>query len=173
MRWPVDEELIQTFCRGFGAEAKSDSRVYFTGGVTAVLFGWRPSTIDLDIKILPEQDALLRAIPNLKESLSVNIELASPADFLPELPGWQDRSEFIAREGRISFFHYDFYSQALSKAARGHVKDLDDVQEMIKRNLVVPEKARELFEAIVPELFRYPALDPKTLRRQVESVFAG
>jgi hypothetical protein len=26
---------------------------------------------------------------------------------------------------------------------------------------------------MVTELFTYPALDPKTLRRQVESVFAG
>ena len=114
MRRAVDEELIQTFLRAFGAEAKNESRVYFTGGVTAVLYGWRESTVALDIKIIPEQDSLFRAIPNVKESLSVNIDLASPADFLPELPGWQDRSKYIAREGRISFFHYDFYSQTKS-----------------------------------------------------------
>ena len=108
MRRPVDEELIQTFFRAFGAEAKSDSRVYFTGGVTAVLYGWCQSTVDLQIKIIPEQDALFRAIPSLKESLSVNIELALPADFLPELPGWQDRSKYIARKGRISFYHLRF-----------------------------------------------------------------
>ena len=171
MRRAVDEELIQTFFRAFGAEAKSDSRVYFTGGVTAVLYGWRQSTVDLDIKIIPEQDSLFRAIPNLKESLSVNIELASPADFLPELPGWQDRSKYIAREGRISFYHYDFYSQALSKVERGHAKDLEDVRAMIERNLISPEKALELFEAIQPRLYRFPAIDPKRLRRQIESFF--
>ncbi len=43
MRRAVDEELIQTFLRAFGAEAKNESRVYFTGGVTAVLYGWRES----------------------------------------------------------------------------------------------------------------------------------
>ena len=171
MRRAVDEELIRTFFRAFGAEAKSDSRVYFTGGVTAVLYGWRESTVDLDIKIIPEQDSLFRAIPSLKESLSVNIELASPADFLPELPGWEDRSKYIAREGRISFYHYDFYSQALSKVERGHAKDLEDVRAMIERNLIAPKKVLELFEAIQPGLYRFPAIDSKRLRRQVESVF--
>ena len=107
----------------------------------------------------------------MKESLSVNIELASPADFLPELPGWQDRSKFIAREGRISFYHYDFYSQALSKVERGHAKDLEDVRAMIERNLVSPEKTLELFEAIQPRLHRFPAIDPKRLRRQIASMF--
>ena len=170
MRRPVDEELIQTFFRAFGAEAKSDSRVYFTGSVTAVLCGWCQSTVDLQIKIIPEQDPLFHAIPNLKESLSVNIELASPADFLPELPGWLDRSKYIAREGRISFYHYDFYSQALSKVERGHAKDLEDVRAMIERNLISPEKALELFEAIQPHLYRFPAIDPKRLRRQIESI---
>lgn len=32
-------------------------------------------------------DSLLREIPGLKEDLGVNIELASPPDFIPELPG--------------------------------------------------------------------------------------
>jgi hypothetical protein len=52
---------------------------------------------ELDIRIVPESDALLRAIPGLKEKLSINVELASPEDFLPALPGWQDRSN---RKGR-------------------------------------------------------------------------
>ena len=172
MRRPVDEELIRAFFRALGAEAKEEGRVYLTGGVTAVLFGWRDSTVDLDIRIMPEQDALYRAIPALKESLHVNVELASPADFLPELPGWHDRSKFIAREGRLSFYHYDFYSQALSKIERGHAKDLEDVSQMIARKLVEPTRAVELFEAIQPELYRFPAIDPDVFRRRVASAFA-
>lgn len=173
MRRPVDEELVRAFFRSFGAEARGDSRVYVTGGVTAVLFGWRESTVDLDIRFIPEQDSLFRALPDLKESLSVNIELASPADFLPELPGWEDRSKFITREGRLSFYHYDFYSQALSKVERWHEKDRVDVREMLARGLVSPEKALELFEAIQPGLHRFPAVDPKRFRERMKSVFAG
>ena len=36
-------------------------RVYLTGGATAVLHGWRSTTIDLDLKLVPDDDALLRA----------------------------------------------------------------------------------------------------------------
>ena len=126
----------------------------------------------LDIRFIPEQDALFRAIPKLKESLSVNIELASPADFLPELPGWETRSRFIAREGRVSSYHYDFYSEALFKIERGHEKEVLDVQEMIARELIIPEKALELFEAIQPGLFRFTAVDPKKFREKVEFAFA-
>ena len=111
MRRPVDEDVVRAFLRSFGEAAKEESRVYFTGGVSAVLLGWRSTTVDLDLLFIPEQDALFRAIPRLKESLHLNVELASPADFIPELPGWQERSLFIAQERKLSFFHYDFYSR--------------------------------------------------------------
>jgi len=47
----------------------------------------------------PPPDELLRALPALKESLGVNIELASPPDFIPELPGWRERSPLVFQEG--------------------------------------------------------------------------
>ena len=170
MRRPVDEARVREFIRSLGAEAKEEARLYFTGGATAVLCGWRSSTVDLDIRIVPESDALLRAIPDLKERLSLNVELASPEDFIPALPGWQDRSKFIAREGKVGFYHYDFYSQALSKLQRGHAKDLEDVTQMLEAGLVDAEKALSFFEEIVPELYRYPAIDPPSFRRRVEGM---
>ena len=171
MRRPVDAARIREFFRALGAEAREDTHLYLTGGTTAVLFGWRASTVDLDIKMVPESDALFRAIVHLKETLEVNVELASPADFIPELPGWEERSRFIVREGKIDFFHYDLYSQALSKLQRGHAKDLEDVREMIARELVETAKARELFGAIEGKLYRFPSIDPPSFRRRVESAF--
>lgn len=171
MRRPVDEARIRAFLRAIGAEAKEETRLYFTGGVTAVLYGFRTTTVDLDIRIAPERDALLRAIPSLKESLQINVELASPPDFIPELPGWQDRSEFIAREGKVTFYHFDFYSQALSKLQRGHAKDVEDVRRMVAEGLVEPERALALFDAIEGELYRYPSIDPASFRRRVEAMF--
>lgn len=69
--------------------------VYFTGGVTAILHGWRDSTIDMDLTMVPESDELLRAVPRLKETLS-HVELAASDHFIPELAGWRERSTFIA-----------------------------------------------------------------------------
>src|SRR5207247_7982682 len=140
----------------------------FTGGASAVLLGWRPSTIDVDIEIVPERDEILRRLPALKEDLEINIELAAPSHFIPELPGWEDRSVFIAREGRVSFYHYDFYSQALAKIERGHAQDRGDVDAMLDGGLVEPARLRRLFEEIVPRLYRYPAIDPASFRRSLE-----
>lgn len=155
-----------------GREADQEGRLYFTGGATAVLVGWRPSTIDVDIKLEPEADPLFRALPKIKDKLEINVELAAPDHFIPELPGWKERSTFIARHGRLSFYHYDFYAQALSKIERGHAKDLQDVREMIGRGLIDREGLRRRFEQIEPQLYRFPAIDPKRFRRDLEEALA-
>jgi hypothetical protein len=116
----------------------------------------------------PGLDAVLREIPAIKEALQVNVELASPAHFIPELPGWRDRSPFVIREGSIDFHHYDFYAQALSKIERAHARDVSDVREMAARGLIEPARLLPFFEQIAPGLYRYPAIDPASFRRAVE-----
>ncbi len=167
----VNDASLRAFMRELGREADIESSVYFTGGATVVLLGWRRSTIDADIRLVPDFDRLLRAIPKLEESLRINVKLASPADFIPELPGWRERSIFIAREGKITFYHYDLYSQALSKVERAHRQDLDDVEVMLKRRLIDPRKALELFAQIEPQLYRYPAVHGPSFRSAAERVF--
>lgn len=168
MRRPVDSERIRRLMKELGAAAQRRGRVYFTGGVTAVLSGWQSSTIDVDLVFVPEDDALYRELSRLKDRLEVNIELASPAHFLPEIPGWQERSVYIGREGPLDFYHYDPYAQALSKLERGHEKDRLDVRAMVEAGLVEPARLLELFKAIEDRLYRYPALDPPSFRRAVE-----
>ncbi len=153
-----------------GREADIAARVYFTGGATAVLLGWRASTIDIDIRISPESDRLYRAISELKESLQINVELASPADFIPELPGWEERSVFVAQEGRLTFCHYDFNAQVLAKIERSHTQDLADVEAMISRHLVDLETVLRHFREIERKLYLYPAIDAASFRRSVESI---
>ncbi|MFN8217872.1 MAG: hypothetical protein U0R71_14855 [Solirubrobacterales bacterium] len=109
--------------QALGRAAKSEGRVYLTGGATAVLHGWRESTIDVDIKVVPDSDDLLREIPRLKEQLNLNVELAAPSDFIPVPDGWEERSPLIRRAGKIAFHHFDPVAQALAKAERGHEQD--------------------------------------------------
>lgn len=132
--------------------------------------GWRDATIDVDLKLVPESDEVLRAIPRLKEELEINVELAAPSDFIPELPAWEERCRFVAQEGGLAVYQYDFYSQALSKLERRHQKDLTDVQAMLDRGLIERLKLQQLYDAIEPELFRYPAIDPPAFRRAVELI---
>lgn len=171
MRELANEAHIQRFMRALGLAAKVEGRVYFTGGATAVLHGWRPSTIDVDIKIVPDRDELLREIPKLKEELHLNVELAAPSDFIPLPTGWEERSPLIRKEGKISFHHFDPIAQALSKAERGHEQDILDVKEMIASELVDPADALAQFELIEPELYRFPAIDPASFRRSIEELF--
>jgi hypothetical protein len=169
MRPSVDEDRIRATARGLGRVVRGPVRMYLTGGSSAVVEGWRSSTVDVDLRFEPEDDRLLRELPALKESLGVSIELASPPDFIPELPGWRERSPFLFREGGVDVHHFDFHSQALAKIERGFDQDLDDVREMISRGLVTSERLREYYEAIELELFRYPAIDPVLFRRKVEA----
>lgn len=169
MRARADADRVDAFVRALGRSARrEDATLYLTGGATAVVMGWRATTIDVDIRIEPEQDELLRAIPKLKEELEVNVELASPLDFLPELPGWRDRSPFILRVERLDVRHFDPHAQCLSKIERGFERDLEDVEAMLDRGLVERGRALELFVRIEPELYRFPAIDPPTLREKVE-----
>jgi hypothetical protein len=154
--------------RALGAAADAETTAYLTGGATAVLYGWRDTTIDVDITLVPENDALLRAIPRLKEELRVNVELASPGDFVPLPDGWEERSPFVAGEGRVTFRHFDPYSQALAKLERGHPRDLADVRAMVEAGLLDPARALALFDQIEPLLYRFPAIDPPSFRRRVE-----
>jgi len=142
---------------------------YLAGGATAVLSGWRGSTVDVDIELDPEQDELLRALPSIKEALAVNVELASPAQFIPLPEGWEERSQFVTREGVLTFRHFDLYSQALAKLERGHRQDIEDVQTMLERGFVDRDELRARFSEIEPALYRFPAIEPEDFRRRLEN----
>ncbi|HEX8122927.1 MAG TPA: DUF6036 family nucleotidyltransferase [Solirubrobacteraceae bacterium] len=173
MRERADETRIRAFLRELGRRSNAPARVYLTGGATAVLEGWRSSTIDIDLSFEPDDDASLRILPELKERLDVNIELVSAGDFIPVLPGWRDRSPFVGRVGSLDVHHLDPYSQALSKVERGFEHDLNDVEAMLNAGLVERGLALDLFRRIEPDLYRYPAIDPAAFAAKVRRAFGG
>jgi hypothetical protein len=171
MREVADAERVRRLLRALGRAARAEAALYLTGGATAVLIGWRETTLDVDIALVPDDDSVLRALPALKDELRINVELASPRDFIPVPEGWESRSLHVGRQGRLSVYHFDPYSQALAKLERGHERDLEDVTAMVERGLVDPSRGRELFERIEHELYRFPAIDPPSFRTRVERAF--
>jgi hypothetical protein len=157
--------------RELAANARVPVAVYFTGGATAVLLGWRGTTVDVDVRIDPEQDSVLRAISDLKERLDINLELASPEDFVPVMTDWRSRSPFIERRGRVSFHHFDLHAQALSKVERGHEQDSADVAAMLERGLIEPSSMWRYYDAVAPNLYRYPTLSASSLERAMREAF--
>jgi hypothetical protein len=67
-------------------------------------------------------------------------------------------------------FDFDPYSQALSKLERGFELDLDDVRGMVDSGHVKPARLLELYGEIEADLYRFPAVDPASLRAAVESL---
>jgi hypothetical protein len=167
MRAVADDARIRRFMEAFGRETSGPGRVYLTGGATAVLEGWRTTTVDIDLKLDPEPSGAFDAIRRLKDELDVNVELASPDDFIPEVPGFRDRSRFIGRYGEVDFYHYDPFAQALAKIERGHARDLTDVDQLLVRGWIDKDRLRDLFEAIRPGLLRYPAIDERSFADKV------
>jgi hypothetical protein len=158
---------VRRLLEELGRSARGPGRVYLTGGATALLEGWRASTVDVDLKLDPEPPGIFEAIARLKGELDLNVELAAPDQFLPPLAGWQERSRFIARHGEVDFYHYDLTSQALAKLARAHDRDLADVRAMLERKLVSRDEIRQGFAAMRDRLIRYPALDAEAFERRV------
>jgi hypothetical protein len=173
MRSDADKARIERLFSELGRYGASGDRIYVTGGTSAVQIGWREFTQDVDIRIESDNDEpLLRAIAALKDKLDVNVELASPLDFLPGPPGWMERSPFIARYGAVDVYHVDFALQALAKIERGLDRDLGDVDAMLELGLTSTRAIEETLTSIESELYRFPAIDAAELRHAVEAFIA-
>ena len=114
MRERADAERVRRLAAELGRVVPRGTRMYLTGGATAVFEGWRDSTVDIDVRFEPDPDAPLRRISELKEELAINVELASPLDFLPELPGGRDRSRFRFREGNLDVFDFELSDEQMT-----------------------------------------------------------
>lgn len=167
MRAETNRTKLEAFMAALGKQVTGPGRIYLAGGATAVLFRWRDMTIDVDLKPDPEPPGLFEALAALKDQLDINVELACPDQFIPPVPGWRERSLFIARHGPVEFFHYDPYGQALAKLQRRHDRDLRDVHSMLRAKLIARDRLREMFTLIKPQLIRYPAIDPASFEAAV------
>ena len=171
MRDLADKARIEAFLAALSRATDAETEVFLVGGTSAVIVGWRHTTIDIDLAIRPDSDAILRAIPELKERLRVNVELASPDMFLPIPQGWEQRSPMVSRSGHVTIRHFDFSAQALAKIERGHTQDVADVHAMHERRLIAPATIREQFAQMEAQFYRFPAIDPRSFRRALDAIF--
>ena len=68
MRAETDKAKVEAFMTALGRRVEGPGRIYFAGGATALLYGWRTSTIDIDLKADPEPPKFFEAIAILKEN---------------------------------------------------------------------------------------------------------
>jgi hypothetical protein len=153
LRSPVDQAAIREFLRQLGERYRRPGRLYLVGGTSLVYEGYRSMTLDIDvaIEVQPEDHGqFVGALRELKDRLSINVEEASPGDFIPLPPGYEDRHEYIGRFGQLDIFHFDFYSMALSKIERGQRQDMADVLALLNHGRIAWPALKASFDAIVP-----------------------
>ena len=83
MRSETNRLKLEAFMAALGKHVRGPGRIYLAGGATAVLHGWRDTTIDIDLKPDPEPPGLFEALGLLKEQLDINVELVGPDQFIP------------------------------------------------------------------------------------------
>ena len=116
MRQRTDQARLTRFPCALGRLLRRPVRLYLVGG--SVL-------IDLGL-----------AIRELKNELDVDVEPASPADFLPIPRSVLVQSRFVARYGQLSVYYYHLPSLVVARAARGFEQDLADAERLLRSGAV-------------------------------------
>ncbi len=162
--------LMRELAGSAGKEGHYD--VYLVGGGTAVLNGWRESSVDADLYCA--RDDIFRDVEAIKERLRLNIELVRPEDFIPPLEGSGDRHVFIETVGRVSYYHYDPYAQLFSKVVRGFDRDMADARAFVSSGMVDVEQFRRLVWAIPDSAWsKYPRYSPGAVREAVDQFLSS
>ncbi len=136
MRQQVGQKDIEDFLFQVG-RTRQPGRLYLTGGAALIHRGIRAGqTLDIDIQITLDPANLTTQIAQLKQKMNINVEFASPGDFLPLPTQWEARSAFIQRYGQVDVFYFDWYSIALSKMQRSNRQDIIDVRLLVRQGFV-------------------------------------
>jgi hypothetical protein len=156
MRQRVGRQEVEYFLTEVGRTRQS-GRLYLTGGAALVHRGIRPGqTLDIDIQITIDPGNLTAHIAQLKQKINMNIEFASPGDFIPLPTQWEARSEFIKRYHQVDAFYFDWYSLALSKMQRANRQDVVDVQLLVRQGYVEVSELDLLCQDVVNKIGNPP-----------------
>lgn len=176
MRPPIDRLRVHYFLVKLGIEFRHPARVYLVGGTTLVYEGLRDQSLDIDIhyEVDDEHEAeFAQVVRRLKEELQINVEQASPGDFIPLPAGWKERAKHVGRFGQVDVFHFDLYSTALSKIERGREGDFQDVLALLRSGQIEMAMLRQAFDNIMPRVERESLKrNPERFRRNFAALEA-
>lgn len=174
MRLNVDKGQIENFLKNLGRTFHKPGRLYLVGGAALVHMGVRAgNTQDIDVDVhAANEDEMLETIRKLKETMNINVELSSPADFIPVPSQWESNARYIGRYGMIDVFYFDFYSIALSKIQRGSTRDITDVRLLLRQGIITLSQLDAVYSEVLPFVGKkpYSKLDPKQFIAHYTSV---
>ena len=165
MRPSVDKTAIESFLQQVGQTFRKPGRLYLVGGAALVHAGVRPGfTQAIDIQVSGANEGeLIVAIQRLIQQLQINVEFASPADFIPLPSQWEMHAQYTGRYGGVDVFYFDFYSIALSKIERGNSRDINDVKLLVQQGIITLNELDAAYREVLAQLGqgRYPRITPQ------------
>jgi hypothetical protein len=174
MRPSVDKTAIESFLQQLGRTFRKPGRLYLVGGAALVHAGVRPGfTQDIDIQVSGANEGeLIVAIQRLIQQLQINVEFASPADFIPLPSQWEMHAQYVGRYGVVDVFYFDFYSIALSKIERGNSRDIADVELLVQQGIITLNELDAAYREVLAQLGqgRYPRITPQRFSERYTAV---
>src|SRR6266446_6969276 len=154
MRPSVDKTAIESFLQQLGRTFRKPGRLYLVGGAALVHAGVRPGfTQDIDIQVSGANEGeLIVAIQRLIQQMQINVEFASPMDFIPLPSQWEMHSRYVGRYGGIDVFYFDFYSIAISKIERGNSRDIADVKLLVEQGIIALDELDTTYQEVFTQL---------------------
>jgi hypothetical protein len=135
------------------------------GGAALVHAGVRPGfTVDIGVQVGGKNEGeLIVAIQRLIQQMQINVEFASPADFMPLPSDWEMHAQYVGRYGEIDVFYFDFYSIALSKIERGNSRDIADVKLLVQQKIISLDELDIAYQEVLAQLGQgqFPKLTPQ------------
>jgi hypothetical protein len=172
VRQRTDRERLSRFLQALGRRLRQPVRFYLVGGSVLIDLGLRSSTLDIDYVAFADDPTVLaeleQAIRVLKNDLDVNVEPASPADFLPIPQTVLERSKYVGRRGRLEVYYYHLPSQVIAKAARGLEQDLADAERLISAGEVAWSDVEATWQEIRASRTGWVRYEPKEIDQRLE-----
>lgn len=165
----VTAQALQTFFQRLGEQLTAPVSLYLQGGSAMCLLGSPRETLDVDISFEnppPEAEAILDI---LAAELELDLELVPLGEFIPMPPEAEQRRRFVGRYGQVDVYIFDLFSIALSKIARGFESDLEDVEFLLKQELIGWEALEAHFRSILPRASSAD-IDPREFQQYFETL---
>lgn len=142
---------IDAFPRELGRRFAGRAVLYLAGGSMLEYEGFRSRTLDIDYRVeitAGDDGQFIQALRAAQRAVNLDVEPASPADFIPLPAGWRERSRFLVQEGGLTVYAFDTLSMALAKIERGQERDIVDVLALCQAGLLTVEAIERGFEEI-------------------------
>jgi hypothetical protein len=147
---PVTKSALMIFLQRLGERYPRPGEFYLLGGSALHLLGSPRETLDVDYSMEGASPDLEQVLTELAAELHLDLEHVPLREFIPLPSEAERRRRFIGRFGLVDAFIFDLYSIALSKIARGFESDLEDVEFLLRGNLIDWLDLENHFNEILP-----------------------